>query len=148
MHSNNYDKLESTILNELFKICESKIDKDLIKDKVIKDIKKLVKKKDKRKLLKKEINNLNNKIDTIYLDKLNNIITENQYLKIRDYLLKEINNKEKELKTKENIETNINYNKIDDILNSKKITRELLVNLIKKIEIFEDKSITVFLSFE
>ena len=148
MHSNNYDKLESAILNELFKICESKIDKDLIKDKVIKDIKKLVKKKDKRKLLKKEINNLNNKIDTIYLDKLNNIITENQYLKIRDYLLKEINNKEKELKIKENIETNINYKKIDDILNNKKFTRELLVNLIKKIEIFEDKSITVFLSFE
>lgn len=154
-HSMNYDKLEKVIIENTKEIIKQHIDYKQIENK-IKDAKK---KSEHKEEIKKEINNIENKInqitnniDKIYEDKLNEIITIDQYIRME----KKFNNDITTLKNRKKILLNKLNNKADKETTIKQIkkilllenpTRELLVNLIDKIEISENKTVEIKYKF-
>ena len=157
-HSNNYDELEKVIVNSLTNMCLSYINKDRIKIDVLNNITEDNKLNNKKELeiLTNAIKQINDNLDVIYIDKLNKKITEEQFERVKVKLENELNIKEKKYNELNNdIKDNINEefkNKmineyINKFLSMKEPSRELIINLIDKIEIFEDKTINIKVSF-
>ena len=157
-HSNNYDTLEKIIINSLKEQYLNYIDKKSIKEETLKNINK----KDKKSIVKEitilesEIKRINDNLDNIYLDKLNKKIPLEQFDRLSIKLNNELKLKTKRLIEHNNIKNNqeninINNKKIEEYLNKflsmESIDRELIVNLIDRIEIFEDKTINVKVTF-
>lgn len=156
-HSNNYDKLEKIVLENLKQLCNSNIDKDKFK----REIKEELKKKSLKTKIEKEINVLEvkmkknlNYIDKIYEDKLNGEITKETFQRLTIKYQKENELKKKEIKELQEKLTNIiennekeTLNKIDNFLSFQKLDRNLLVNLIDKIIIDKDKNIKIYYKF-
>ena len=157
-HSNNYDKLEKEILNNLKELCLQHIDKQKIKDSIINTYKDLDKNDNKKEIeiLEKEINQINDNLDNIYIDKLNKTINEDQFNRVKNKLKLELDkkitrlnelknsslNKVTEEKTNKKIEKFINK-----FLSMDKPSRELVSSLIDRIDIFEDKRVIVSVAF-
>lgn len=161
-HSNNYDKLEESILNELKQIIKKNICSSTFKEKIYDEI-------DKRDIRVKKTNEINvfenkikmnlNFIDKIYEDKLKGAIDidmfnrlslkykneiekiENKILNLKDELSKIEIIDEKKLNNKI-------LNKISEYLSLEKPNRILLVNLIDKIIISEDKIVEIYYKFK
>ena len=156
-HSNNYDELEKVIINSLTNICLSYVNKDKVKNNVLNNLTEdnMLKNKKELEMLTNDIKQINNNLDIIYIDKLNKKITEEQFERVKVKLEKELNIKEKRYTELNNINENINEeskNKliteyINKFLSMKEPTRELIINLIDKIEIFEDKTINIKICF-
>ena len=157
-HSNNYDKLEEEIINNLRCVCLKYLDKNKVKDFVINNYNN--KNKDNSlkeiEILSKDINQINDNLDNIYIDKLNKTITEDQFNRVKSKLELELNrkitclNEMKDLSISE-VGADNNKKKIENYINKflfmKNPSRELIVNLIDRIDIYEDKRIDVKLSF-
>ena len=151
MHSNNYDILEDKILELLKEYCLKYIDKKSILNRVIDT------NNDKQnnlkyiKNLEKEISNINDNLDSIYIDRLNKNISEEQFNRVKIKLETELNiklDKIKELKKDKTQNNNIDReNYIREVLELNNISRDIIVNLIDRIEIFEDKQINLILNF-
>lgn len=154
-HSNNYDVLEQVIIEELKMKCKEYIYKEKIKSNVLKNIK-----EDNNELelkgLKKEIDKLNEQLDEIYIDKLDKKISIEQFERVKEKLEGIIDVKNKKYQSliiNSNELKNIEYNNkiidkyINKFLNMKNPSRELIVSLIDKIDIFEDKTINVKVTF-
>lgn len=157
-HSNNYDVLEKIILNTLKELCLNYIDNKKIKEETLKNINNDNKESIKKEIsiLETEINNINSNLDNIYLDKLNKVITEEQFNRVKIKLENELKIKQDryiELSSNINEKNNneMNHKKvekfIDEFLSIEKPNRELIVNLIDRIEIFENKKINIKVSF-
>lgn len=157
-HSNNYDELEKVIINSLTNICLNYINKDKIKNNVLSNLTEDNKLNNKKELerLTNDIKQINDNLDIIYIDKLNKKITEEQFERVRVKLENELNIKQKRYSELNNsINDNINEeskNKmineyINKFLSMKEPSRELIINLIDRIEIFEDKTINIKISF-
>lgn len=157
-HSNNYDVLEKVILSTLKELCLNYINKKKIKEDVLKNMNDDSKQNIKKEIsvLENEIKNINNNLDNIYLDKLNKIITNEQFERVKIKLENELKIKQNryielinEVNEKNNNE--INNKKIDkfidEFLSMKNPSRELIVNLVDRIEIFEDKNIHIKVNF-
>lgn len=160
-HSMNYDKLENAVLNEIKTICEKYIDSSNFES----SVEEAKRRNDIREKLKKEISNLEikinqttNNIDKLYMDKLNGVIGLEQYQRLTSKLNEDLENlkfKKKDLlKELDNIGTSDSkkekqeiIKKINEFLSFEKTTRELLVNLIDKIEISEDKTVEINYKF-
>ena len=151
MHSNNYDILEDKILELLKEYCLKYMDKKSILNRVINT------NNDKQnnlkyiKNLEKEISNINDNLDSIYIDRLNKNISEEQFNRVKIKLETELNiklDKIKELKKDKTQNNNIDREKyIREVLELNNISRDIIVNLIDRIEIFEDKKINLILKF-
>ena len=151
MHSNNYDILEDKILELLKEYCLKYMDKKSILNRVINT------NNDKQnnlkyiKNLEKEISNINDNLDSIYIDRLNKNISEEQFNRVKIKLETELNiklDKIKELKKDKTQNNNIDReNYIREVLELNNISRDIIVNLIDRIEIFEDKQINLILNF-
>ena len=112
--------------------------------------------------IKKQIESLeitNNKLitnlDKTYMDMLKGIIDEEQYIRVSENLKKEIeNNKSKidNLKNEQINENKIDNKKIekyiDEFLSLEKPTRELIINLVEKIYIYQDKQVDIIFTFK
>ena len=105
-------------------------------------------------ILSKDINQINDNLDSIYIDKLNKTITEDQFNRVKNKLELELNRKItrlNEIKDLSVSEVGENKKKIENYINKflsmKNPSRELIVNLIDRIDIYEDKRIDVKLSF-
>ena len=157
-HSNNYDELEKIIIKSLTKMCLNYINKDKTKSIVLNDLKerKKINSKKELNLLNNDIKRINDNLDTIYIDKLNKNINKEQFERVKVKLENELNIKQKRYnELNNNINDNINEgskNKmineyINKFLSMKEPSRELIINLIDKIEIFEDKTINIKVSF-
>ena len=157
-HSNNYDKLEEEIINNLRRVCLKYLDKTKVKDSVINNYNN--KNKDNSlkeiEILSKDINQINDNLDNIYIDKLNKKINEDQFNRVKSKLELELDRKItrlNEIKDLSVSEVNEDKNKkkienyINKFLSMKNPNRELIVNLIDRIDIYEDKRIDVKLSF-
>ena len=158
VHCNNYDKLEKVILDNLKESCEKYLDSKKISEKVLDN-----NNKDEKENTIKEINSLNNELkqlndnlDSIYLDKINKTISEEQFERLRQKIDNEINFKSKkieELNSRLNNSLDLDTkkriieNEIKEYLSMENPSRELIVNLIEKIEIFSDKRINIILTF-
>lgn len=158
-HSNNYDILKKVILNTLKELCLNYIDKRKIKEEILENINNDNKQSIKKEIsvLENEIDNINSNLDNIYLDKLNKVITEEQFTRVKIKLENELKIKQDryiELVSNINEQTNneMNHKKIekfiDEFLSMEKSNRELIVNLVDRIEIFEDKKINIKVSFD
>ena len=157
-HSNNYDILEKVILNTLKELCLNYIDKRKIKEEILENINNDNKQSIKKEIsvLENEINNINSNLDNIYLDKLNKVITEEQFTRVKIKLENELKIKQDryiELVSNINEQTNneMNHKKIekfiDEFLSIKNPSRELIVNLIDKIKIKKNKNINIKVTF-
>jgi len=157
-HSNNYDELEKVIINSLTNLYLNYINKDKIKNNVLDNLSEDNKVNNKKELeiLTNDIKQKNDNLDIIYIDKLNKKITEEQFERVKIKLENELNIKQKryeELNNNINDTINEEYkNKmindyINKFLSMKEPSRELMINLIDRIEIFEDKSINIKVSF-
>ena len=157
-HSNNYDELEKTIVNSLTNMCLNYTNKDKVKNNVLNNLTEENKFNGKKELetLTNDIKQMKDNLDIIYIDKLNKKITEEQFERVKVKLEKELNIKQRRYNELNNaINENINeeYKKktineyINKFLSMRKPSRELIINLIDRIEIFENKTINIKVSF-
>ena len=161
-HSLNYKKLENLVLEEIRKMCKEYVDSTTFKDKVEESKKKndiKVKKQAEISILEKKIRTNNSYIDKVYEDKLNGNIDIEMFnrltIKYKDEILswkKRIESIEKEISTLDKVDTDKErkdiLEKINEYLALEKPTRALLVNLIDKILISEDKTIEIHYKFK
>ena len=158
-HSLNYKKLENIILEEIKKLCKEYVDSTNFKERIEaarkkNDIK--VKKQVEISILEKKIRTNNGYIDKVYEDKLNGNIDIEMFNRLTIKYKDEINswkNKqksiEKEISTLDKVDTDKEReDKINEYLALEKPTRALLVNLIDKILISEDKTIEIHYKFK
>ncbi len=156
-HNIHYNVLEEKVLDEIRKMCKKYVRLDLLAN--------VLKNNDSLSLLKKdieiniekknrELNIINNKIDNLYDDKLSGTINQEMYLKFKEKLdtqlvmiNDDINNLEKNLTQIENRSLN-NDSKyttiVKEFLSLKNIDRELLSQIVDKIEIDEEKNLYIY----
>lgn len=160
-HSMNYNKLETAVLEELRKMCKEYIDVTTFESKVNEEKRKSNQQdKLKRELSKMDlkINQVNNYIDKSYVDKMDGFITAEQYQRVTLKFkgeLEELSSKKQELEKEisnigdEDIkkETEMTVKQMKEFLSLKNPSRELLVNLIDKIVISEDKTVEINYKF-
>lgn len=102
-----------------------------------------------------KIKNIKLAIQNLYIDKMSSIISSEEYDVLKEELQNDknrysemVNKIEKTLKRKKQQESNNNIeDMIQEFLNFKKPSKQILVELIKKIEIMKDKKIKVYLNF-
>lgn len=160
-HSMNYDKLEVEVLDNIRNILNSYIDISSFEMK-LEEAKKQNDNKDK---LQREIKTIENKIgkindnkDKLYLDKIDEIISLEQYNRLSKKLNEEMEqlniekqakikklNKYKSFKKKRNQE--YTFKKINEFLALENPSTELLISLIDKIEISENKTVQIKYKF-
>ena len=157
-HSNNYDELEEYIIKSLTNIVFSYIDKDKIKNNIMTNFihDNNFNIKEELESLTNDIKQINDNLDFIYIDKLNKKITEEQFKRLKEKLESELDTKKKKCnelsmysnnKIDEKFENKIINEYIDKFLSMNEPSRELIINLIDKIEIFEDKKIDIKVTF-
>ena len=108
-------------------------------------------------ILSKDINQINDNLDNIYIDKLNKTITEDQFNRVKSKLELELDRKITRLNELKNDNIDgINQDKINQkvekyinkFLSMKNPSRELIISLIDRIDIYEDKRINIKFSFK
>lgn len=164
LHSTSYFPLEESLLNEINTICKKFI-------KLI-DFEKITKDKQKNlntygtTLLQKinkyntDIKKIDQKIEKTYMDRLEDIISVDTYQKISNKFEEQKKNIQKELKELEETYTQYQQdNSVENILEAKKlaseylkkrknIDRELILKLVDRVEIHEDKTADLYLKIK
>ena len=159
----NYEKFENYIINIVRKICQIYANREefyLIYEKYQNktfDIREGYKKKIEK--VNKDIFELNNNLDNMYMDKLRNILQEEDYIRVSqkfNFERTKLSEQKKELeqKLKETEEKNNTKNKekefdelIEKFLKFDKIDKIYLYRLINKIEIDKDKNVYIYFNF-
>lgn len=159
----NYEKFEKYIINILKKIIIKYSNKEIFyfEYEKLKNKNKKIIENNKNKLIKinEKINEINNNLDKMYIDKLRGILQEKDYIRIYgnlDLERNKLNNQKKDLentlinkKTEKKVIKNkkeINK-KIENFLKLEKIDKIYLYRLINKIEIDKDKNIYIYFNF-
>lgn len=152
-HGFNYEKLENMVLKYVkglfVSIDSKKIELNIKSNKTKHDYEKILQK------IEKEIKLINTNIDTIYVDKLNNKVSEEMYNRIFNKLIGEIKQKKdqyNELK-KEKDNTSQDDSKeiektIKDFLKLDNPTAEIMKVIINRIEIHQDKQVDIYFNFK
>ena len=132
-----------------------------------KDLEKVGKQKEKNKCetqnlgseifkYNKKIDNLKEALKNLYIDKISNVISEEEFIEIKQQLENDKNeyiNKVNELnqivkQINENSDnTSIIDKKIQEFLDLKKPNKQILMDLIEKIEIMQDKQVKIYVKF-
>ncbi|MEG2645921.1 MAG: hypothetical protein RSA08_02675, partial [Clostridia bacterium] len=152
-HSNNLEKVTEAIIQEIKQTCNEylKEEKYLGCSSTAKSRALLNKNNIKNEILilEKRNKDINARVDKIYDDKCSGIITDDDFSRLYKKSIETRDNIEKRLeelnKSKDKEENCIDINKIlKDFITMKEITREMLVSLVDKIEISEDKKIYIY----
>ena len=132
--------------------------KKIDSEKVELEVKNGMTKYDYRKILKKlrnEIKLINNNIDQMYVDKLNNKISEEMYERLLKKFKNEIGEKENEyLEIKQQKEESKQDNTekiksvVQEFLELKELTPEFMKVIINRIEIHQDKQVDLYFNFK
>lgn len=157
-HFMPYDKLEEALLETVGKTCKDyidKIDSKALSKNVIDKNNKKENNTEKIKYLENKIKEYISKIDMLYEDKFRGNISDVTYKRLSEEAERLLNKAQLDLEKyrnvkKENIKTKEleEYeNKIRELIDINKPTRELLQTLIEKIEIDKDKNIEIFYRF-
>ena len=152
-HGFSYSNLEDTIINYMKNLFQ-KIDSE----KVELEVKRGMTKYDYVKILQKlenEIKLINNNIDQMYVDKLNNKISEEMYERLLEKFRDEIRQKEDEyIEIKQQKEdakqddTEKIKSVVQDYLSLSKPTSEIMKVIINRIEIHQDKQVDLYFNFK
>ena len=162
----NYEKLENYIINIVKRICKMYANKEIFIEiyknyasqtiGIREDLEKKLTQVDR------EISDINNNLDKIYMDKLRDVLQEEDYIRVSQKLKFErikLNEQKKELgqKLSQTEEKLDNKNKakeerklnklIEDFFKLEKIDKIYLYRLISKIEIDKDKNIYIYFNF-
>lgn len=152
-HGFSYDALEKNILqyikNLFLAIDSKKIELNIKNNRTKQDYGKMLKQK------QTEINIIKDNIDKMYVDKLNNKISEEMYERLFDKLINEVKQKEKEydeLKMQKEDNKQDDRKEIENIvkefLKLEKPTPEIMKVIINKIEIHQDKQVDIYFNFK
>ena len=152
-HGFSYYNLENTIINYMKNLFQ-KIDSE----KVELEVKRGMTKYDYGKILQKlknEIKLINNNIDQMYIDKLNNKISEEMYERLLRKFRNDIGEKEnKYIKIKQQKEeakqddTEKIKSVVQDFLSLNRPTAEIMKVIINRVEIHQDKKVDLYLNFK
>jgi len=159
----NYNKFEEKVLNIIRTICNTYCDKNKLK-KIYKNYQ-----NNYDSVIKKEQNTLNNisnkiteiskKIDKMYMDNLNAVITSDDYFRYSKGFIEDREKLKKELKKIENkisiIKDKQKQNKydenvekiIEEFLKFEKTSKKILYELIDRVELDEYKNIYIYFNF-
>ena len=160
----NYDKFEERILKVIKQVCEiyhnKKVFCRLYNQLDSKNINIKAKYEKSLQSLEYDIRDINFKLDKMYNDRLNDVITDEDYKRYSANFIKDrerLQNEKVELESKiKDLEQNITYSEkedddlkkaIKDFLSMKEITKINLYRLIKKIEIDKDKNVYIYFNF-
>ena len=153
-HTNNYELLESIILDNIKQVCKRYLDKNKIIDylnNIELDDRTL---KITRQIENYEIINskLRENLDKTYIDMLGSIIDEDQYKRISNNIKRQIEDNQNNINNLKTIEDNSDRKEtiekyINEFLSLKNITRKLIINLIDKIYIYQDKRVDIIFTF-
>lgn len=156
-HTNNYEALERVILDNIRDVCKKYLDKNKVKDSIgnISPIDNTLKIKKQIESLELINNKLTENLDKTYMDMLKGIIDEEQYVRVSESLKQEIENNRKNIANLKN--ENSESNKIDkklidkyinEFLSLENLVRELIINLVEKIYIYQDKQVDIIFTFK
>ena len=151
-HSIRLDYVQNIVINKLNEILQTFNEEEKLAKFIINKLSNNKNINKSFKEYKKRLSKLEIEIDSLYNDKLNNLIFEEDFKRIYDkkskekeYLLKKIKIIEESEKT--NITYDMIKNIIDKIKNNTKINREILNSLVDKIEIDNSKNIYIYFKF-
>jgi len=159
-HGFNYDYLEKGILKIIRNICKKYLDIENISSKVYSEFKKdepIEKMNNIISKIKLELAKVNSNLDRMYLDKLEGKISEEMYERINNNLQEEISLKkskiyelEQDVEKYRKVENTINdYKKmINNFIELQEPTREMMLQLIEKIEVHDNKRIDIYFNFK
>ena len=155
-HSNNLEKVTDFVIKQIKTKCKEFLNEEQYtqiantsKDKIINDRFNV---KNEILILEKKVKDINNRIDKLYEDKYNGLFEDEDFSRLYSRQLESRKNTEerikqlKELEEKEDSRVDINK-LVKDFVNMKEITRPMLVSLVDKIEISENKEITIYYKF-
>lgn len=155
-HSNNLEKVTDFVIEQIKSRCREFLDEEKYsilaktsKDKIIKNKYNV---KNEILILEKKIKDINKKIDKLFEDKYSGLFEEEDFTRIYARQIetrKDTEERIKQLKAMEEKEdSSVDINKlVKDFVNMKEITRTMLVSLVDKIEISENKEITIYYKF-
>ena len=155
-HSNNLEKITNCVIEQIRTRCkkflsEEKYKKIAItsKDKIIQDKFNI---KNELLILERKIKDINKKIDKLYEDKYNGLFENEDFSRLYSKQIenrKQIEERIKQLeKSEEKEDLSVDIKKlVEDFVNMKEITRTMLISLVNKIEISENKEITIYYRF-
>ncbi len=162
----NYEKFENHIIYVIKKICQIYADKDIFYSIYEKYQNKTLDIRDgyKKKLeqIDKAILDINNNLDKMYMDKLQGIILEEDYIRVSQKLIFDRSNlmkqkeelEEKLIGTEEKISSKNKTKEekqldelIENFLKFEQIDKMYLYRLINKIEIDKDKNVYIYFNF-
>lgn len=152
-HGFCYEQLEKQIIDYIKKtftdIDNQKVELNIKNGKTKYDYKKMLDK------IEKEIEIINNNIDKMYIDKLNNKLSEEMYERIFEKLKKAETEKEIEYRDLKKESEELIEDKDDDIekivrefLKLEKLTPEIMKVFINRIEIHQDKQVDLYFNFK
>ena len=151
-HGFSYNNLEKMIIKNIKQLL-----KNIDNEKILLSVKKSMTEYDYGMILQKiekEIKLIKNNIDHMYIDKLNNKISEEMYERLQRKMKEEIEKKENEyveIKRKKD-ESQDNTEKIKcivrEFLNLNEPTPEIMKVIINRIEIHQDKQVDLYFNFK
>ena len=156
-HTNNYEVLENVILENIMESCKKYLDKNKVKDSLgnITFENNTLKIKKQIESLELANSKLIRSLDKTYMATLKGVIDEEQYIRVSESLKQEIEDNKSNIDNLKNEQ--INENKIDNKKIEKYIneflslgnpTRELIINLVEKIYIYQDKRVDIIFTFK
>ncbi len=145
-HSIKYDMIESIVLNKIFRLMNIYLNDNKVMN-IIKKHQENNKKLSNNKviILDNQINDLNMKLEKIYFDKLNGIITEDMYVRVSKQLEYQLDELLKQKDSLLNNKKNFNLMEIDTFFENNKPL--FIANLIEKIEIDMDNNMDIYYKF-
>ncbi len=156
-HTNNYGNLEKVILDNIKAIYKKYLDINKVKESIdnINPIDNTLEIKKQIESLKFANNKLTETLDKNYMNMLKGIIDEEQYIRINKNLKEKIENNKLSiynLKNENNKSNKIDKRQIEKYINEflsfENPTRELIINLVEKIYIYQDKTIDIIFTFK
>ncbi len=153
-HLINYKDLENAVISQIQAICKEYLDRNKVKQIVDIENQELDKEnkiKKEKTIIQKALEVLEIQIDKMYEDKLNGLIDNEDFKRIYDKKVEERDLKQKQLQELNNVKFDkviVDYEKImSDFLKKENITNYMLTALIDKIEIDNNKQVTINYKF-
>ena len=156
-HSNNLEKVTNFVIEQIKKSCKeflseekyTKLANDTSEDKIAQNKYNV---KNEILILEKKIKDINKVIDKIYEDKYKGLFEDEDFTRIYTNEIrsrKQVEERVKQLRELEEKEDSlVDIDRIiKDFVNMQEITRTMLVSLVDKIEISENKEITIYYKF-
>ena len=155
-HSNNLEKVTDFVIEQIKKRCREFLDEEKYtkiantsKDKIIKDRFNV---KNEILILEKKVKDINKRIDKLYEDKYKGLFEDEDFTRLYSKQIENRKQAEERIKQLQELEekedSSIDINKlVRDFVNMKEITRTMIVSLVDKIEISENKEITIYYKF-